>query len=77
MVEGAELMECLPAKHHKDEYGRELTEAERMDAVEEACDALCFILEILILLGVDTPGKVAGYYMAKVSVNHARQDKGY
>lgn len=71
-----ELLNWLPWKKHKREYGRDISEAERQAAAEEVVDLFHFVLNMAILLGI-TPETLYKLYVAKNEINHARQDKGY
>lgn len=79
LMANAELMELLnwlPWKKHKKEYGREITEDERRAAAEEVVDLFHFLLNMAILLEI-SPQMLYRLYVAKNEVNHARQDGGY
>lgn len=75
-AELVELLNWLPWKKHKQEYGRGITEDERRAAAEEVVDLFHFVLNMAILLGI-SPQTLYRLYVAKSEVNHARQDAGY
>lgn len=48
-----------------------------VEAVQgELIDAWCFLMSLMLLAGLDAP-TLYRKYMAKMSVNHKRQDEGY
>ncbi len=77
MMEAAEAKDWMPWKKHKRDYGRALTEEEREKVLEEFVDALHFVLNGFLTLGVTTSEEVGQRFLAKNKVNHARQDDGY
>ncbi len=77
IAEAVELLNWLPWKKHKQEFGRELTGAEHEAAIEEAVDLLHFVYNLFIILGVRDGAQVYRFYMAKHGVNKQRQRDGY
>lgn len=76
-MEAAEVLDWLPWKKHKRDYGRKLTDEEREKVIEEVIDCLHFVFNLFYELGVRDSREVARRYLAKNNVNHARQDRGY
>jgi len=77
MVEAGEVLNELPWKKHKREYGRPLTE-EEVDRIRKEIDDLqTFVVNLYMLVGVDTEDAVEAGFMAKHRINNERQDQGY
>lgn len=77
IVELAEAKQELPWKKHKTEYGREMTEEERVAAVRELVDVLHFVWNAFLAAGVNDENELLNLYFAKHKVNHERVDNGY
>lgn len=73
MVELAEVSQALPIKYWKT-YDGAFTQQEIENAVEECVDALHFIANVLIALGVDDD-ELKGVYEGKRKENIRRQAK--
>lgn len=77
IVELAEAKQELPWKKHKTEYGREMTEEERLAAVKELVDVLHFVWNAFLAAGVMTEEEIERLYFAKHQINNERVDNGY
>jgi dimeric dUTPase (all-alpha-NTP-PPase superfamily) len=77
MMEAAELKAWLPWKRWKGDYGRELTDEEEAGVIEELVDILHFLLEALLIVGVESEHDLGALYLAKAAVNKKRQEDGY
>ncbi len=75
--EAFEMMQSLPTKIHKVDYGRSPTAAELSHAKEEAVDCLIYLLNVFHGLGVNTSHEVYTLFEAKAGVNLKRQADGY
>lgn len=75
--EAFEVLRETPWKKHKRGYGRGLTpdEVERVKA--ETIDCLHFVLNVLLLCGLDSEDAVWQAFMAKQQENHNRLTNGY
>lgn len=72
--ESMEVVNALPWKMHKADFGRGLTAEEREHLAEEAIDVLHFVLNILLALGVDAPDEIERRFIGKNRTNHQRWD---
>lgn len=77
MAECVEILNELPWKKHKQEYGRSLTPAELTRVRKEVDDLQTFVVNLYLLVGVDSEEDVEHGFMAKHAINNERQDKGY
>lgn len=75
--EASEVVDALPWKMHKADFGRPLTQAEREHAIEETVDCLHFVLNLFLDLGVRTSGEIEGRFFGKNDINHDRWTNGY
>lgn len=76
IAEATELLEHMPWKKHRKDYGRDLTAREREAVLEETVDILHFVFNLFLLLGVNTD-MVYRLYIAKNDINRERQRGGY
>lgn len=77
VTELAEAKQELPWKKHKTEYGREMTEEERVAAVKELIDVLHFVWNAFLAAGVSDENELLNLFFSKHEVNHERVDNGY
>lgn len=75
IMEGAEVMDWLPWKHWKMEWG--LTPEEcRAEVAVEAVDLLHFVFNVFLLCGL-SPAQVASLFYEKNEENRRRAAEGY
>lgn len=75
--EAWEIHDGAPWKMHKQDFGRELTPDEVEHCIEECVDLQHFLINCLLLLGVDNAQQLEDAFFRKNAVNHERQDNGY
>lgn len=77
MHEASEIVNSIPWKMHKADFGRALTPEERKAVIVEAVDCLHFVINIFLGVGVDSSEEIEALFFDKNDVNHSRWDSGY
>lgn len=75
--EAHEVLDCTAWKKHKTDYGRRMTPEELEHAREEVVDCLHFVLNLLLVVGLEDAREVRHHFLAKHEENHDRVSRGY
>lgn len=75
--EASEVVNAIPWKMHKADFGRPITPEERENAITEVVDCLHFVINLFLGLGVDSSEEIEQRFIGKNKVNHDRWDRGY